>query len=51
MNQTIGAAISISKKEVDDNVKKESYLSYNVQYEEILWQASEETKLHWSETG
>ena len=51
IDHSVGLAVSEGHKELQDNVEKESYLPNNVQYEEVLGQSPEETKLHGSEEG
>lgn len=49
MDYAVSLTVPESHKELQGNVYKKCDLSYDIEYEKVLWETSEESKLHWRE--
>jgi hypothetical protein len=51
VDNAVGVGVTIGYKEANDDVDEEGELASNVEEEEVLWEASEESKLQGREEG
>lgn len=51
MDNAVRVSVTIGYKEANDDVDEEGELASNVEEEEVLWEASEESKLEGCEEG